>query len=272
MTKILIEKSVVEAALEALEAGEKAPALMNLSALKDNLRQAIVSPKALDVSVDTPAFLTTKSSTELEKQKYCDCKNQNQCWEPCGELGHGAEHVKVHQQEHGNAEDMYIEMHKHLNCPHCGGSGHIEDVKQEQGGPVGEMTPRRAEMFMTRFKHEEKMLGPNEQAALDYVIAMLVAKQEQGEPVAWIYKGEPYFDGDKWCKKYELTDSKQLAFWKDKDAKPLYTTPYIPRGRQQRKTLTDEQILNVARDHYNPNQRSEISFARAIEAAHGIKE
>ncbi len=35
------------------------------------------------------------------------------------------EHVK---QEHGNAEDMYVEMHKHLNCPHCGGSGHIDDV------------------------------------------------------------------------------------------------------------------------------------------------
>ena len=40
----------------------------------------------------------------------------------------------------------------------------------------------------------------------------------------------------------------------------------------QRKPLTDEQILNVARDHYNPHQRPEISFARAIEAAHGIKE
>jgi hypothetical protein len=37
------------------------------------------------------------------------------------------------QQEHGSPEDMYVEMHKHLNCPHCGGSGHIDDVKQEQG-------------------------------------------------------------------------------------------------------------------------------------------
>jgi len=41
---------------------------------------------------------------------------------------------------------------------------------------------------------------------------------------------------------------------------------------QQRKPLTDEEILTVARDHYNPHQRPEISFARAIEAAHGIKE
>ena len=30
--------------------------------------------------------------------------------------------------------------------------------------------------------------------------------------------------------------------------------------------LTDEEILSVARDHYNPHQRPEISFARAIEA------
>jgi hypothetical protein len=37
-----------------------------------------------------------------------------------------------------------------------------------------------------------------------------------------------------------------------------------------RKPLTDEQILEVARDHYNPHQRAEISFARAIERAHGI--
>ena len=39
-----------------------------------------------------------------------------------------------------------------------------------------------------------------------------------------------------------------------------------------RKPLTDEEILTVARDHYNPHQRPEISFARAIEAAHNIKE
>jgi hypothetical protein len=34
---------------------------------------------------------------------------------------------------------------------------------------------------MRRFKHEEKLLGPNEQAALNYVIDILVAKQEQAE-------------------------------------------------------------------------------------------
>ena len=40
----------------------------------------------------------------------------------------------------------------------------------------------------------------------------------------------------------------------------------------QRKPLTDAEILAIAQGHYNPYQRPEISFARAIEAAHGIKE
>lgn len=54
--------------------------------------------------------------------------------------------------------------------------------------------------------------------------------------------------------------------------------PCTPRGKflgqrdAQRKPLTDEEILSIARDHYNPHQRAEISFAKAIEAAHGIKE
>jgi hypothetical protein len=50
------------------------------------------------------------------------------------------------------------------------------------------MTHKRAANFMRRFKHEEKMLGKNEQAALDYVIALL-AQQPAQEPVkqeSWI--------------------------------------------------------------------------------------
>lgn len=38
---------------------------------------------------------------------------------------------------------------------------------------VKEMTPERAAYFMRRFKREEKLLGPNEQAAIDYIIALL---------------------------------------------------------------------------------------------------
>lgn len=42
------------------------------------------------------------------------------------------------------------------------------------------MTPERARYFMERFKKEEKLLGPNEQAAVDYVLAML---ERTGEKV-----------------------------------------------------------------------------------------
>ncbi len=40
--------------------------------------------------------------------------------------------AEAEKQEHGSPEDMYVGMHKHLNCPHCGGSGHIDDVAEKQ--------------------------------------------------------------------------------------------------------------------------------------------
>jgi len=118
-------------------------------------------------------------------------------------------------------------------------------AKQEQCKPVGEMTPSRAEMFMTRFKHEEKMLGPNKQAALDYVIAMLVAKQEQGEPVAWQERqAKRMQDGavTEWTNwypcRYRTIDEAQAEACDHipYEWRPLYTTP------QQRKPLTDEEL------------------------------
>ena len=51
---------------------------------------------------------------------------------------------------------------------------------QQVQEPVSEMTAHRAIYFMERFKREEKLLGPNEQAALDFVISML---EKQAEPV-----------------------------------------------------------------------------------------
>jgi hypothetical protein len=84
------------------------------------------------------------------------------------------------------------------------------------------------------------------------------------EPVAWLYKSEPSFDGNKWHDTFEMTTSKQVALWKDRAAKPLYTTP------PQRKPLTDEQLMDIY-IHTNGLEFYKY-FARAIEAAHGIKE
>ena len=45
------------------------------------------------------------------------------------------------------------------------------------------------------------------------------------EPVAWQYKDEPSFDGNCWHDNYQVTTSKQVAQFKDKNAQPLYATP-----------------------------------------------
>jgi len=92
-----------------------------------------------------------------------------------------------------------------------------------------------------------------------------IPKEPEQEPVAWMYKGEPSFDGNKWNDTSVVTTSKQVAFWKDKDAKPLYTTP------PQRKPLTDEQIATISVECATVSP-SDIYFARAIEAAHNINE
>ena len=46
------------------------------------------------------------------------------------------------------------------------------------------MTNERARYFMERFKNEEKLLGPHEQSAVDYVIAMLQQAQPERAPLS----------------------------------------------------------------------------------------
>ena len=73
--------------------------------------------------------------------------------------------------------------------------------------------------------------------------------QPEQEPVAWIYKGEKSFDGNKYSDEYELTSSKQVALWKDKNAKPLYTTP-----QSTWVGLTDEEIDDLSRTMVKGNK------------------
>ena len=90
------------------------------------------------------------------------------------------------------------------------------------------------------------------------------AKQEQGEPVAWIehHKGGDNLNWEEVNHPYAK-------------ATPLYTTP------QQRKPLTFEQVEACFQDggiwgvdgkHLGTTAQGLHDFARAIEAAHGIKE
>ena len=56
-----------------------------------------------------------------------------------------------------------------------------------------------------------------------------------------------------------------MWFNKPKDESMLYTTP------PQRKPLTDEEIILIVAECASSHQHTDIHFARAIEAAHGIK-
>lgn len=76
------------------------------------------------------------------------------------------------------------------------------EPQPEVWNPAQGMTAHRAIYFMERFKKEEKLLGPNEQAAVDFVLAMLAAAPEpQGLP-------EPA--------------DKPLADWEDPDVQLVY--------------------------------------------------
>ena len=82
----------------------------------------------------------------------------------------------------------------------------------------------------------------------------LLKQQSVDEPVAW-FRYETFYEY-----KNQLARCTKDCI----GAFPVYTTP------PQRKPLTDEQIMEM----YNePRSDAEmIAFARAIEAAHGIKE
>jgi hypothetical protein len=87
--------------------------------------------------------------------------------------------------------------------------------------------------------------------------------QPEQEPVAWM--SEHRFDELRKGFTVMTTLTKQIAF---EDDVALYTTP------PQRKPLTDEEIAEFAQrmEASDPTDSFWREFARAIEAAHGIKE
>lgn len=120
----------------------------------------------------------------------------------------------------------------------------LAQAKEPDHEPVAKaMTAHRAAYFMERFKHEEKMLGPNEQAALDFVISMLEAQPEQ-QPVAWTVQ-RCYDDGTPHpCRSLE---------WAGRNAEddfPIGTKFYT--APPQCKPLTDEmlRLLKEARTNF----------------------
>jgi hypothetical protein len=95
-----------------------------------------------------------------------------------------------------------------------------------------------------------------------------LAKQEQGEPVAWESVLGAVARG--WC--YEENANKtmdsELAVAIAKEVHALYTTP------QQRKPLTQEQIDSIPLKNLNKYNTTAAKkyLVRAVEAMHNIKE
>lgn len=95
-------------------------------------------------------------------------------------------------------------------------------------------------------------------------------KEPEQEPVAWMFED----DEDNGHKTFQQTPPSSeavayLAKWKRPAWVPLYTSP------QARKPLTDEELYKVfpaIATYTEANKTLYRSIARAIEAAHGIKE
>ena len=83
-----------------------------------------------------------------------------------------------------------------------------------------------------------------------------LAEPEQ-EPVAYYHPHKGFY----WAKPTRISAPTAV----DVKPLPLYTTP------PQRKPLTDEEIEVLAKKHNGIYYDCDITFARAIEAAHGIK-
>ena len=97
---------------------------------------------------------------------------------------------------------------------------------------------------------------------------MLALAQPEQEPVAWGFQNTAITGSNRWMMLREevpADDQYNGALWT-----PLYTTP------PQRKPLTDEEIYSLADslEIWNEDDEEWIldpnTFARAIEAAHGI--
>jgi hypothetical protein len=136
----------------------------------------------------------------------------------------------------------------------------LAQQEQEQGEPVYEPSKTQTKQIVDGLNTCHHPISKHEFLKTwirDWTIHKItLAKQEQrsvsehtGEPVAWVNHGEN-----------RIT---RATGWDGYGA--LYTTP-------QRKPLTDEQIVLIVSECAASHQHTDIHFARAIEAAHGIKE
>jgi hypothetical protein len=162
------------------------------------------------------------------------------------------------------------------------GSVSIGTAKQEQGEPLPDfyITERTADSIY-KLKSRDWALcisgnkGPTMHKNIPVFVGYVKTKPVEQEPVAEPHKSVSVGEPVAWVQDVEYEQSPEFAFsWVETrlHTTPLYTTPYVATGRQQRpsrsdiKPLTDEQIERL---NLTAATKSDV---RDIEAAHGIKE
>jgi hypothetical protein len=91
------------------------------------------------------------------------------------------------------------------------------------------------------------------------------------ESVAWLYKGEPWFDGSRWHDKYEVTTDERLAKWKDKDALPLYDAPWLTEEEREAMAFAARKLRELANQQYrNGDEATATDTSREADFVDGI--
>ena len=152
-------------------------------------------------------------------------------------------------------------------------------AKQEQGEPVAFIDMK--EWPPIRFK--EGILRCDIEHLDGRALYTTPPKQDHGEPVGIVLEVNNKQVNRDWLALVKIDRGVSVGT-------KLYTTPYVPTGRQQRKPLTDEQIKKAFEDwakenyvqgfepygdsYHNGHTRNRwqgwLAASRAIEAAHGI--
>jgi hypothetical protein len=140
-----------------------------------------------------------------------------------------------------------------LHCEKCGGDYSTLPAQAVEPEPPFD-TKRKAAMAIYKppFKHHRGYIYDSQQhmVADDHdVHAAVVARVRGWGRIGYMQNPE------------ELQD--EVGEMMADALNALYT--------HQAKPLSEAQIDQALRNHYNPHDRPHISFARAIEAAHGIK-
>lgn len=132
------------------------------------------------------------------------------------------------------------------------------------------MTDARAVYFLQRFKRDEKMLGPNEQLALDYCIAALsLPRQSEAVAYRWHRNGEPvdyWTDGQPSDRQIQAALAcAGLANWTLELAYAPQSVSTTPPAAQGDADLVDRIALILSGNALYPSGRT-IERAKAIAA------